>query len=107
MAGLASSVKVPSDRCPPGWQIWWSSSPGGEEVERMRLASAKLRAPMPPGAEQSVRSDSWLQRMAAGMSAGDLRSLAGDIPRKAWAPSRSGGAHPAESNRQPCRSSWL
>lgn len=84
MAGLASSLKVPSDEVPARVATLVERLKVAEkEVERMRLASAKAAgANAAAGAEQVGKVRLVAQRMAAGMSAGDLRSLAGDIRGK-------------------------
>ena len=84
MAGLASSLKVPSDEVPARVaNLVERLKVAEKEVERMRLASAKAAgANAAAGAEQGGKVRLVAQRMAAGMSAGDLRSLAGDIRGK-------------------------
>ena len=84
MAGLASSLKVPSDEVPARVaNLVERLKVAEKEVERMRLASAKAAgANAAAGAEQVGKVRLVAQRMAAGMSAGDLRSLAGDIRGK-------------------------
>ncbi len=84
MAGLASSLKVPSDEVPARVANLVDRLRTAEkELERMRLATARAAAAnAAAGAEQVGKVRVVAQRMAAGMTAGDLRSLVGDIRGK-------------------------
>ncbi len=84
MAGLASSLKVPSDEVPARVATLVDRLKTAEkELERMRLATARAAAAnAAAGAEQVGKVRVVAQRMAAGMTAGDLRSLVGDIRGK-------------------------
>jgi alanyl-tRNA synthetase len=84
MAGLASSLKVPSDEVPARVATLVERLKAAEkELDRMRLATARAAAAnAAAGAEQVGKVRLVAQRMSAGMSAGDLRSLAGDIRGK-------------------------
>ncbi len=81
MAGLASSLKVPSDEVPARVANLVERLRAAEkELDRMRLASARAAAAnAAAGAEQVGKVHLVAQRMAGGMSAGDLRTLVGDI----------------------------
>lgn len=81
MAGLASSLKVPSDEVPARVAALVEKLKAAEkELEKVRLATARAGAADAAGtAEQVGRVRLVAQRMPAGMSAGDLRSLVGDI----------------------------
>jgi alanyl-tRNA synthetase len=84
MAGLASSLKVPSEEVPARVANLVDRLKAAEkELDRMRLSAARAAgANAAAGAEQVGRVRLVAQRMAAGMSAADLRSLAGDIRGK-------------------------
>lgn len=90
MAGLASSLKVPSDEVPARVENLVERLRAAEkELDRLRLANARAAAAnAAAGAEQIGRVRLVAQRMAGGISAGDLRSLVGDIRGKL-------GSHPA------------
>ena len=81
MAGLASSLKVPSDEVPARVANLVERLKAAEkELDRMRLAGARASASnAAASAEQVGKVRLVAQRMAAGMTAGDLRSLVGDI----------------------------
>ena len=80
MAGLASSLKVPSAEVPARVATLVERLKVAEkELERMRQASARATAAnAAAGAEQIGRVRVVAQRMS-GETAGDLRNLAGDI----------------------------
>jgi len=80
MAGLASSLKVPSEEVPARVATLVERLKVAEkELERMRHASAGAAAAnAAAGAEQIGRVRVVAQRMSA-ETAGDLRKLAGDI----------------------------
>ncbi|CQD22395.1 alanyl-tRNA synthetase [Mycobacterium europaeum] len=84
MAGLASSLKVPSDEVPTRVANLVERLKAAEkELERARLASARAAATnAAAGAERIGNVRVVAQRMSAGMTAGDLRSLVGDIRGK-------------------------
>jgi alanyl-tRNA synthetase len=84
MAGLASSLKVPSEEVPARVANLVERLRAAEkELDRMRLANARAAAANAvAGAEQIGRVRVVAQRMAAGMSAADLRTLVGDIKGK-------------------------
>jgi alanyl-tRNA synthetase len=84
MAGLASSLKVPSDEVPARVANLVERLKAAEkELERARLAGARAAATnAAAGAERIGNLRVVAQRMSAGMSAGDLRSLVGDIRGK-------------------------
>lgn len=84
MAGLASSLKVPSEDVPARVaNLVERLKVAEKEIDRMRLATARAAgANAAAGAEQVGKVRLVAQRMAAGMSAADLRSLAGDIRGK-------------------------
>ena len=84
MAGLASSLKVPSDEVPARVANLVDRLRAAEkELDRMRLANARAAAVnAAAGAEQIGKVLLVAQRMAGGMSAGDLRTLVGDIKNK-------------------------
>ncbi|OBG77209.1 alanine--tRNA ligase [Mycobacterium sp. E3305] len=84
MAGLASSLKVPSDEVPARVAGLVERLKAAEkELERARLASARAAATnAAAGAERIGNVRVVAQRMSAGMTAGDLRSLVGDIRGK-------------------------
>ncbi|MGO4445673.1 alanine--tRNA ligase [Mycobacterium sp. 2YAF39] len=81
MAGLASSLKVPSEEVPGRVANLVERLRAAEkELDRMRLANARAAAAnAAAGAEQVGKVHLVAQRMAGGMSAGDLRTLVGDI----------------------------
>ncbi|MBX7434029.1 alanine--tRNA ligase [Mycobacterium sp. Y57] len=84
MAGLASSLKVPSDEVPARVATLVERLKAAEkELDRLRLANARAAAAnAAAGAEEIGKVRVVVQRMAGGMSAGDLRSLVGDIRGK-------------------------
>ena len=84
MAGLASSLKVPSDEVPARVaNLVERLRTAEKELDRMRLANARAAAAnAAAGAEQVGKVHLVAQRMAGGMSAGDLRTLVGDIKGK-------------------------
>ena len=84
MAGLASSLKVPSDEVPARVATLVERLKVAEkELDKMRLATARAAAAnAAAGAEQVGKVRLVAQRMSAGMNAGDLRSLVGDIRGK-------------------------
>jgi alanyl-tRNA synthetase len=81
MAGLASSLKVPSDEVPGRVATLIDRLKVAEkELDRMRLSEARSgAADVVATAEQVGKVRLVAQRMPAGMTAGDLRSLVGDI----------------------------
>ncbi|WP_406816072.1 alanine--tRNA ligase [Mycobacterium sp. M23085] len=84
MAGLASSLKVPSDEVPARVANLVERLKAAEkELERARLAGARAAATnAAAGAERIGNVRVVAQRMSGGMTAGDLRSLVGDIRGK-------------------------
>jgi alanyl-tRNA synthetase len=84
MAGLASTLKVPSDEVPARVANLVERLRAAEkELDKMRLASARAAAAnAAAGAEQIGKVRVVAQRMAGGMSAADLRTLVGDIKGK-------------------------
>ena len=84
MAGLASSLKVPSEEVPARVANLVDRLKAAEkELERSRLASARAAAVNAAAGEQRVGNVRLVaQRMSAGMTAADLRSLVGDIRGK-------------------------
>ncbi|MGH3676251.1 MAG: alanine--tRNA ligase [Mycobacterium sp.] len=84
MAGLASSLKVPSEEVPARVATLVERLRAAEkELDRMRLANARAAGVNAvAGAEQIGNVRVVAQRMAGGMSAADLRSLVGDIRGK-------------------------
>lgn len=84
MAGLASSLKVPSDEVPARVANLVERLKAAEkELERVRLANARAAAVnAAAGAERIGNVRVVAQRMSAGMTSGDLRSLVGDIRGK-------------------------
>jgi alanyl-tRNA synthetase len=84
MAGLASSLKVPSEEVPARVaNIVERLKAAEKELTRVRLASARAAAVnAAAGAEQVGKVRLVAQRMAGGISAADLRSLVGDIRGK-------------------------
>jgi alanyl-tRNA synthetase len=84
MAGLASSLKVPSEEVPARVANLVERLRSAEkELDRMRLANARAAAAnAAAGAEVIGKVRVVAQRMAGGMSAADLRTLVGDIRGK-------------------------
>jgi alanyl-tRNA synthetase len=84
MAGLASSLKVPSDEVPARVANLVERLKAAEkEIERNRLANARAAAANAAAGAQHVGNVRVVaQRMSAGMTAADLRSLVGDIRGK-------------------------
>lgn len=84
MAGLASSLKVPSEEVPARVATLVERLKAAEkELDKARLANARAAAAnAAAGAELIGKVRLVAQRMAAGMSGGDLRSLVGDIKGK-------------------------
>jgi alanyl-tRNA synthetase len=84
MAGLASTLKVPSEEVPARVANLVERLRAAEkELDRMRLANARAAASnAAAGAEQIGKVRVVAQRMASGMSAADLRTLVGDIRGK-------------------------
>jgi alanyl-tRNA synthetase len=84
MAGLASSLKVPSEEVPARVANLVERLKAAEkEIERTRLASARSAAVnAAAGAERIGNVQLVAQRMSSGMTAADLRSLVGDIRGK-------------------------
>jgi alanyl-tRNA synthetase len=84
MAGLASSLKVPSEEVPARVANLVDRLRAAEkELDRMRLANARAAAAnAAAGAELIGKVRVVAQRMAGGMSAADLRTLVGDIRGK-------------------------
>jgi alanyl-tRNA synthetase len=84
MAGLASTLKVPSEEVPARVANLVERLRAAEkELDRMRLANARAAAAnAAAGAKQIGKVRVVAQRMAGGMSAADLRTLVGDIRGK-------------------------
>jgi alanyl-tRNA synthetase len=84
MAGLASTLKVPSEEVPARVSNLVERLRAAEkELDRLRLANARAAAANAvAGAEQIGKVRVVAQRMAGGMSAADLRTLVGDIKGK-------------------------
>ncbi len=84
MAGLASSLKVPSDEVPARVANLVERLKAAEkEIERNRLANARAAAANAAAGAQHIGNVRLVaQRMSAGMTAADLRSLVGDIRGK-------------------------
>jgi alanyl-tRNA synthetase len=84
MAGLASSLKVPSEEVPARVaNLVERLKVAEKELDRMRLAGARAAAAnAAAGAELVGRVRVVAQRMAGGISAADLRSLVGEIKGK-------------------------
>lgn len=84
MAGLASTLKVPSEEVPGRVATLVERLRAAEkELDRLRLAGARSAAVnAAAGAEEIGKVRLVAQRMAGGISAGDLRSLVGDIRGK-------------------------
>jgi alanyl-tRNA synthetase len=84
MAGLASSLKVPSEEVPARVANLVERLKAAEkEIERTRLASARAAAVNAAAGAQRIGNVRLVaQRMSGGMTAADLRSLVGDIRGK-------------------------
>ncbi|HYZ67827.1 MAG TPA: alanine--tRNA ligase [Mycobacterium sp.] len=84
MAGLASTLKVPSEEVPARVANLVERLRAAEkELDKVRLANARAAAANAvAGAEQIGKVRVVAQRMAGGMSAADLRTLVGDIKGK-------------------------
>lgn len=84
MAGLASSLKVPSEEVPARVAGLVERLKAAEkELEKARLASARAAATnAAAGAERIGNVRVVAQRMAAGMTGADLRTLVGDVRGK-------------------------
>ena len=84
MAGLASSLKVPSDEVPARVANLVERLKAAEkEIERNRLANARAAAANAAAGAQHIGNVRLVaQRMSAGMTPADLRSLVGDIRGK-------------------------
>jgi alanyl-tRNA synthetase len=84
MAGLASSLKVPSDEVPARVANLVERLKAAEkEIERNRLSDARAAAANAVAGAQRIGNVRVVaQRMSAGMTAGDLRSLVGDLRGK-------------------------
>jgi len=84
MAGLASSLKVPSEEVPARVATLVEKLRAAEkELDRLRLAGARSAAVnAAAGAEQIGDVRLVAQRMAGGISGADLRSLVGEIRGK-------------------------
>ena len=84
MAGLASSLKVPSDEVPARVaNLVERLKVAEKEIERNRLANARAAAANAASEAQHVGNVRLVaQRMSAGMTGADLRSLVGDIRGK-------------------------
>ncbi|MDY6995030.1 MAG: alanine--tRNA ligase [Actinomycetota bacterium] len=84
MAGLASSLKVPSEEVPARVATLVDKLKAAEkELDRLRMANARAAAAnAAAGAEEIGKVRVVAQRMAGGMSGGDLRSLVGDVRGK-------------------------
>jgi len=84
MAGLASSLKVPSEEVPARVATLVEKLRTAEkELEKVRLATARSAAVNAAAGAQTVGKVRLVaQRMSGEMSAGDLRSLIGDIRGK-------------------------
>jgi alanyl-tRNA synthetase len=84
MAGLASSLKVPSEEVPARVANLVERLRAAEkELDRIRLSNARAAAAnAAAGAELVGKVRLVAQRMAGGMSAADLRGLVGDIRGK-------------------------
>jgi alanyl-tRNA synthetase len=84
MAGLASTLKVPSEEVPARVANLVERLRAAEkELDKMRLANARAAAAnAAAGSEQIGKVRVVAQRMAVGMSAADLRTLVGDIKGK-------------------------
>ena len=84
MAGLASSLKVPSEEVPARVaNLVERLKVAEKEIERNRLANARAAAGNAAAGAQHIGNVRLVaQRMSAGMTAADLRSLVGDIRGK-------------------------
>ncbi|MGH3594447.1 MAG: alanine--tRNA ligase, partial [Mycobacterium sp.] len=84
MAGLASSLKVPSEEVPARVANLIERLRAAEkELERTRLASARAAAVNAAAGAQRIGNVRVVaQRMSAGMTAADLRTLVADIRGK-------------------------
>jgi alanyl-tRNA synthetase len=84
MAGLASSLKVPSDEVPARVANLVERLKAAEkELERTRLATARSAAVNAAAGAQRIGDVRLVaQRMSGGMTPADLRSLVGDIRGK-------------------------
>jgi alanyl-tRNA synthetase len=84
MAGLASSLKVPSDEVPARVaNLVERLKVAEKEIERNRLANARAAAANAASDAEHVGNVRLVaQRMSAGMTGADLRSLVGDIRGK-------------------------
>jgi alanyl-tRNA synthetase len=84
MAGLAASLKVPSEEVPARVANLVDRLKAAEkELERTRLASARAAAANAAAGAQRIGNVRVVaQRMSGGMTAADLRSLIGDIRGK-------------------------
>jgi alanyl-tRNA synthetase len=84
MAGLASSLKVPSEEVPARVATLVERLRAAEkELDRARLATARAAAAnAAAGAEHIGNVRLVAQRMSGGIDGGDLRSLVGDIRGK-------------------------
>ena len=84
MAGLAATLKVPSEEVPARVANLVDRLKAAEkELERMRLAGARAAAVnAAAGAERIGNVRVVAQRMSGGMTGADLRSLVGDIRGK-------------------------
>lgn len=84
LAGLASSLKVPSEEVPARVATLVERLKVAEkELDRSRLANARAAAAdAAAGAELVGKVRVVAQRMAGGISAADLRSLVGDVKGK-------------------------
>jgi alanyl-tRNA synthetase len=81
MAGLASSLKVPSDEVPARVATLVDRLKAAEkELDRIRLAGARASAAEAAAAAEQIGTVRLVaRRMTAGMTGADLRSLVGDI----------------------------
>ena len=84
MAGLASSLKVPSEEVPARVATLVDRLKAAEkELDRVRLSSARAAAAdAAAAAEQVGKVRLVAQRMPEGMAAADLRALVGDVRAK-------------------------
>lgn len=84
MAGLASSLKVPSEEVPARVANLVERLKAAEkELDRVRLANARAAAANAAASAEQVGNVRLVaQRMSGGIGGGDLRSLAGDIRGK-------------------------
>jgi alanyl-tRNA synthetase len=84
MAGLASSLKVPSEEVPARVaNLVERLKVAEKELERTRLATARSAAVNAAAGAQRIGNVHLVaQRMSGGMTAADLRSLVGDIRGK-------------------------